>query len=110
MVYLNYPNITSYAKLMETTFSHRPNEVVLLEALSGGSKAKAIIAREIKSRSDPVISHQLVDWTLERSNIHKRWFKNEIMEKTVLVVNGVDEILNVSDRIAVIHDKEDQGS
>ena len=42
--------------------------------------------------------------------IHKRLIKNVIMEKLILVVSfELDEILNVSDRIAVIHDGKIQG-
>ena len=110
---LNYPNITSYAKkLMEEFDVRAASEVVPAKALSGGNQQKAIIAREIDRDPDLLIVSQptrgLDVGAIEY--IHKRLIQKRDHGKAVLVVSfELDEILNVSDRIAVIHDGKIQG-
>ena len=110
---LNYPNITSYAKkLMEEFDVRAASEVVPAKALSGGNQQKAIIAREIDRDPDLLIVSQptrgLDVGAIEY--IHKRLIQERDNGKAVLVVSfELDEILNVSDRIAVIHDGKIQG-
>lgn len=110
---LNYSNITSYAKkLMEEFDVRAASELVPAAALSGGNQQKAIIAREIDR--DPVLlivsqpTRGLDVGAIEY--IHKRLIEERDNGKAVLVVSfELDEILNVSDRIAVIHDGKIQG-
>ncbi|HGK9747604.1 TPA: ABC transporter ATP-binding protein [Streptococcus pneumoniae] len=110
---LNYSNITSYAKkLMEEFDVRAASELVPAAALSGGNQQKAIIAREIDRDSDLLIVSQptrgLDVGAIEY--IHKRLIEERDNGKAVLVVSfELDEILNVSDRIAVIHDGKIQG-
>ncbi|VTD50172.1 ABC transporter ATP-binding protein [Streptococcus pneumoniae] len=110
---LNYSNITSYAKkLMEEFDVRAANELVPAAALSGGNQQKAIIAREIDRDPDLLIVSQptrgLDVGAIEY--IHKRLIEERDNGKAVLVVSfELDEILNVSDRIAVIHDGKIQG-
>ncbi|HEW2476734.1 TPA: ABC transporter ATP-binding protein [Streptococcus pneumoniae] len=110
---LNYSNITSYAKkLMEEFDVRAASELVPAAALSGGNQQKAIIAREIDRDPDLLIVSQptrgLDDGAIEY--IHKRLIEERDNGKAVLVVSfELDEILNVSDRIAVIHDGKIQG-
>ncbi|HGR6572555.1 TPA: ABC transporter ATP-binding protein [Streptococcus pneumoniae] len=110
---LNYSNITSYAKkLMEEFDVRAASELVPAAALSGGNQQKAIIAREIDRDPDLLIVSQptrgLDVGAIEY--IHKRLIEERDNGKAVLVVSfGLDEILNVSDRIAVIHDGKIQG-
>lgn len=110
---LNYSNITSYAKkLMEEFDVRAASELVPAAALSGGNQQKAIIAREIDRDPDLLIVSQptrgLDVGAIEY--IHKRLIEERDNGKAVLVVNfELDEILNVSDRIAVIHDGKIQG-
>ncbi|HEV3732091.1 TPA: ABC transporter ATP-binding protein [Streptococcus pneumoniae] len=110
---LNYSNITSYAKkLMEEFDVRAASELVPAAALSGGNQQKAIIAREIDRDPDLLIVSQptrgLDVGTIEY--IHKRLIEERDNGKAVLVVSfELDEILNVSDRIAVIHDGKIQG-
>ncbi|SNL75444.1 ABC transporter ATP-binding protein [Streptococcus pneumoniae] len=111
---LNYSNITSYAKkLMEEFDVRAASELVPAAALSGGNQQKAIIAREIDRDPDLLIVSQptrgLDVGAIEY--IHKRLIEERDNGKAVLVVSfELDEILNVSDRIAVIHDGKIQGS
>ncbi|VQV57407.1 ABC transporter ATP-binding protein [Streptococcus pneumoniae] len=110
---LNYSNITSYAKkLMEEFDVRAASELVPAAALSGGNQQKAIIAREIDRNPDLLIVSQptrgLDVGAIEY--IHKRLIEERDNGKAVLVVSfELDEILNVSDRIAVIHDGKIQG-
>lgn len=110
---LNYSNITSYAKkLMEEFDVRAASELVPAAALSGGNQQKAIIAREIDRDPDLLIVSQptrgLDVGAIEY--IHKRLIEERDNGKAVLVVSfELDEILNVSDRIAVIYDGKIQG-
>ena len=84
-----------------------PNELVPASALSGGNQQKAIIAREIDRDPDLLIVAQptrgLDVGAIEY--IHKRLIEQRDHGKGVLCVSfELDEILNVSDRIAVMFD------
>ena len=110
---LNYNQINSYArKLMEEFDVRAANEIVPASALSGGNQQKAIIAREVDRNPDLLIVSQptrgLDVGAIEY--IHKRLIGERDKGKAVLVVSfELDEILNLSDRIAVIHDGKIQG-
>ena len=110
---LNYNNIHNYArKLMDEFDVRAASEYVHASALSGGNQQKAIIAREVDRDPDLLIVSQptrgLDVGAIEY--IHKRLISERDKGKAVLVVSfELDEILNVSDRIAVIHDGKIQG-
>ena len=110
---LNYGNIISHAKKLMQEFDVRAaSEIVPASALSGGNQQKAIIAREINRDPDLLIVSQptrgLDVGAIEY--IHKRLIEARDNGKAVLVVSfELDEVLNVSDRIAVIHDGKIQG-
>ncbi|MFV0556619.1 MAG: ABC transporter ATP-binding protein [Lactovum sp.] len=110
---LNYKNINQHAReLMEEFDVRGAGEFVEVSALSGGNQQKAIIAREMDRDPDLLIVSQptrgLDVGAIEY--IHKRLVMARDAGKAVLVVSfELDEILNVSDRIAVIHDGRIQG-
>lgn len=110
---LNYTNIIGYAKQLMQEFDVRAaSEIVPASALSGGNQQKAIIAREVDRNPDLLIVSQptrgLDVGAIEY--IHKRLIQERDNGKAVLVVSfELDEILNVSDKIAVIHDGKIQG-
>ena len=110
---LNYNQINSYArKLMEEFDVRAANEIVPASALSGGNQQKAIFAREVDRNPDLLIVSQptrgLDVGAIEY--IHKRLIGERDKGKAILVVSfELDEILNLSDRIAVIHDGKIQG-
>ena len=110
---LNYTNIHNYArKLMEEFDVRAANDYVPASALSGGNQQKAMIAREVDRDPDLLIVSQptrgLDVGAIEY--IHKRLIGERDKGKAVLVVSfELDEILNLSDRIAVIHDGKIQG-
>jgi ABC-type uncharacterized transport system ATPase subunit len=104
---LNYNQINAYARqLIEEYDVRTTNELVPAKALSGGNQQKAIIAREIDRDPDLLIVSQptrgLDVGAIEY--IHKRLIEQRDKNKAVLLVSfELEEILNVSDRIAVIH-------
>ncbi|QCI87310.1 ABC transporter ATP-binding protein [Vagococcus zengguangii] len=104
---LNYKNINEYARHLIDEYDVRTvNELVPAKALSGGNQQKAIIAREVDRNPDLLIVSQptrgLDVGAIEY--IHKRLIDQRDKDKAVLVVSfELDEILNVSDRIAVLH-------
>lgn len=105
---LNYRKINEKARQLMKEFDVRAfNESVPASALSGGNQQKAIIAREIDRDPDLLIVSQptrgLDVGAIEY--IRKRLIEERDKGKAVLVVSfELDEILDVSDRIAVIHD------
>lgn len=111
--FLDYKKINAHAReLMEEFDVRGAGELVPAAALSGGNQQKAIIAREIDRNPDLLIVSQptrgLDVGAIEY--IHKRLVQARDEGKAVLVVSfELDEILNVSDRIVVIHDGQIQG-
>ncbi|TYL03727.1 ABC transporter ATP-binding protein [Streptococcus dysgalactiae] len=110
---LNYNKINEYARNLMSEFDVRgANELVPARGFSGGNQQKAIIAREVDRDPDLLIVSQptrgLDVGAIEY--IHKRLIEERDKGKAVLVVSfELDEILNLSDRIAVIHDGKIQG-
>lgn len=107
---LNYGEINDHACDLIKEFDVRTvSEVVPAKALSGGNQQKAIIAREISRDPELLIvanpTRGLDVGAIEF--IHKRIIEQRDNFKAVLLVSfELEEILNVSDRIAVLHDGE----
>jgi general nucleoside transport system ATP-binding protein len=104
---LNFTEIYNKARKLITEFDVRtPSEYTLARALSGGNQQKAIIGREVDRDPDLLIAAQptrgLDVGAIEF--IHKRLIEQRDHGKAVLLVSfELDEIMNVSDRIAVIY-------
>lgn len=104
---LDYGEINEHARDLIDEFDVRTtNELVPAKALSGGNQQKAIIAREVDRDPDLLIvanpTRGLDVGAIEF--IHKRLIEQRDKFKAVLLVSfELEEILNVSDRIAVIH-------
>lgn len=107
---LNYAEINEHARDLIDEFDVRTvSELVPAKALSGGNQQKAIIAREVDRDPDLLIvanpTRGLDVGAIEF--IHKRLIEQRDKFKAVLLISfELDEILNVSDRIAVIHGGE----
>lgn len=107
---LNYGELNGKARELIKEFDVRTtNEIVPAKALSGGNQQKAIIAREVDRNPDLLIvanpTRGLDVGAIEF--IHKRLIEQRDKFKAVLLVSfELDEIMNVSDRIAVIHGGE----
>ncbi|WP_096439910.1 ABC transporter ATP-binding protein [Alteribacter populi] len=106
--------ILSYSKMYEKARAlieeydvRTPSEHTLARALSGGNQQKAIIAREVDRSPDLLIAAQptrgLDVGAIEF--IHSKLIEERDQKKAVLLVSlELDEVLNVSDRIAVIYE------
>ncbi|WP_078427103.1 ABC transporter ATP-binding protein [Alkalihalobacterium alkalinitrilicum] len=105
---LNFNEIYKKAnELIEDYDVRTPSEHTLARALSGGNQQKAIIAREVDRSPDLLIAAQptrgLDVGAIE--SIHHRLVKERDKGKAVLLISlELDEVLNVSDRIAVIYE------
>lgn len=105
---LNFKAIYDKARQLIQEFDVRtPDEYTKARALSGGNQQKAIIGREVDRDPDLLIAAQptrgLDVGAIEF--IHKRLIEQRDKGKAVLLVSfELDEIMNVSDRIAVIYE------
>ncbi|KAF1301721.1 heme ABC transporter ATP-binding protein [Enterococcus sp. JM9B] len=104
---LDYGEMNEKARDLIAEFDVRTtNELVPAKALSGGNQQKAIIAREVDRDPDLLVvanpTRGLDVGAIEF--IHKRLIEQRDKFKAVLLISfELEEILNVSDRIAVIH-------
>ncbi|MGL4850200.1 MAG: ABC transporter ATP-binding protein [Clostridium sp.] len=108
---INKKAIREYAKEIIKAFDVRSaeDEVTITRSMSGGNQQKAIIGREIEMKPELLIAVQptrgLDVGSIEY--IHKRLIEERDKGKAVLLVSlELDEVLNVSDRIAVINGGE----
>lgn len=105
---LNHLEIEKHARGLIEKFDVRPNnEKVPAGALSGGNQQKVIIAREVTNDPDLLIAAQptrgLDVGAIEY--VHKSLVAQRDDNKAVLLVSlELDEVMNVSDRIAVIYE------
>ncbi|WP_124728713.1 ABC transporter ATP-binding protein [Staphylospora marina] len=105
---IRFEEVHKYAnKLIEEYDVRTPSEHVPIRALSGGNQQKAIIAREVDRDPDFLIAAQptrgLDVGAIEF--IHRRLVEQRDKGKAVLLVSfELDEIMKLSDRIAVIYE------
>jgi ABC-type uncharacterized transport system ATPase subunit len=105
---LNFKSIYEKAKSLIAEFDVRtPSEHTPARALSGGNQQKAIIAREVDRSPDLLIAAQptrgLDVGAIEF--IHSKLIEERDKGKAVLLISlELEEVLNVSDRIAVIYE------
>ncbi|ANU17437.1 heme ABC transporter ATP-binding protein [Planococcus maritimus] len=107
---MDYNKITEKAQQIIKDYDVRtqgPHEPA--RALSGGNQQKAIIGREVDRNPDLLIA-ALPTRGLDVGAIefiHSRLIEQRDNGKAVLLISfELDEVMNVSDRIAVIHDGE----
>jgi ABC-type uncharacterized transport system ATPase subunit len=106
--FLDYKAIEKHAEALVAEFDVRtPNIHVSAGSLSGGNQQKAIIARELSDQPELLIAAQptrgLDVGAIEF--IHKRLIEQRNQNKAVLLISyELDEIMKLSDRIAVIYE------
>lgn len=112
---LNFGEIRKYAEDIFKNFDVRSGEggASIARTLSGGNQQKAIIGREIGLNPDLLIAVQptrgLDVGSIEY--IHRRLIEHRDSGKAVLLVSlELDEVLKLSDRIAIINNGELVGS
>lgn len=106
---LNKEEINNYADRLIEEFDVRSGQggITISRSMSGGNQQKAIIAREVDRSPSLLIAAQptrgLDVGAIEY--IHRRLVEEREKGKAVLLISfELDEILNVSDRIAVIYE------
>src|SRR5690606_78073 len=106
-IIMDYGNVKEYTRKIINDFDVRtPNETVQARGLSGGNQQKLIAAREISKDPELLIAAQptrgLDVGAIEY--IHKRLIEERDRDKGVLLVSlELDEVMALSDRIAVIY-------
>ncbi|CAN7753357.1 ABC transporter ATP-binding protein [Paenibacillus sp. LjRoot153] len=106
--FLNYEAIDKHAEALIKQFDVRtPSIYNKARSLSGGNQQKAIIAREIHKNPNLLIAAQptrgLDVGAIEF--VHRMLIEQRNKGKAVLLISfELDEIMNVSDRIAVIYE------
>lgn len=105
---MNYRSVSEYAQKIIKEYDVRTQgENELVRALSGGNQQKLIIGREVSRDPDFLIA-ALPTRGLDVGAIefiHKRLIEQRDKGKAVFLISfELDEVMNVSDRIAVIYD------
>jgi general nucleoside transport system ATP-binding protein len=107
-IIMNNSTVKDFARKIIKEFDVRtPSEDVMASTLSGGNQQKMVVAREISKDPELIIAAQptrgLDVGAIEY--IHKRLIEERDKNRAILLVSlELDEILNLSDRIAVIYD------
>lgn len=105
---MNFPVIYEKSRNLIKEYDVRtPTELTLARALSGGNQQKVIIAREVDRSPNLLIAAQptrgLDVGAIEF--IHQKLIEERDKGRAILLVSfELDEVLNVSDRIAVIYE------
>lgn len=110
---MNFKAIRKHAKELIQKFDVRTSSDALKASeLSGGNQQKAIIARELDRNSDLIVVFQptrgLDVGAIEY--IHKQLLAQRDAGKAILLVSyELDEIMQLSDRILVLHNGQESG-
>lgn len=105
---LDYKKIKEFTRELIEKFDIRPkDENIEVGSLSGGNQQKVIIAREVTNNPEVLLAAQptrgLDVGAIEF--VHKSLVEQRDNDKAVVLISfELDEIINVSDRIAVIYD------
>ncbi|KGR73953.1 ABC transporter ATP-binding protein [Ureibacillus sinduriensis] len=106
---IDYKKVNEFARQIIDQYDVRSGEgeMSLARSLSGGNQQKAIIGREVERNPDLLIA-ALPTRGLDVGAIefiHKRLIEQRDKGKAVLLISfELDEVMNVSDQIAVIYD------
>ena len=109
--FIKFKSVESYAETLIKQYDIRSGQgtVTIAGSMSGGNQQKAILAREIDRDPELLIAVQptrgLDVGAIEY--IHKQLVAGRDSGKAVLLISlELDEVMNVSDRILVIHEGE----
>lgn len=109
--FINFKKVDSYAKKLTEQYDVRAGQGIktITRSMSGGNQQKAIIAREIEDKPELLIAVQptrgLDVGAIEY--IHRQLIAQRDSGKGILLISlELDEVINVSDRILVIHEGE----
>ena len=107
-ILLDEKSMESYSETLTNKYDIRSGQgsETIVRSMSGGNQQKAIIAREIEREHDLLIAVQptrgLDVGAIE--NIHSQIIKDRDNHKAILLVSfELDEVMNLADRILVMH-------
>lgn len=106
-LFLNYKAIHNYTNKLINSFDIRvQDQQTIARNLSGGNQQKIVLARELSANPDILVANQptrgLDVGSIEY--VHSQLIRQRNLGKAVLLVSReLDEVLSVSDRVAVIH-------
>lgn len=107
---MNYKTIKEKSRELIKEYDVRtPDEKVLAKSLSGGNQQKVILARELSREPEMLIASQPIRGVDVGAIefIHNRLIEQRNENKAIFLVSmELDEILSLSDRIAVIYEGE----
>lgn len=110
---LNWKRIIDNAENIVKQYQIKtPNLEELVENLSGGNQQKVVLGREISRDPDLLIAmHPVRGLDIGATEyIHERLIEQRDNGKAVLLISGeLDELISLSDRIAVIYEGEIMG-
>lgn len=112
-LFLDYKAIYSYTESLMKNFDIRvQNRNIQVRKLSGGNQQKIVLARELSADPDILVANQptrgLDVGSIEY--VHSQLIRQRNLGKAVLLISReLDEVLSVSDRVAVIHDGQIMG-
>jgi len=112
-IFMNFKNITRETERMVREFDIKtPSLTIPLKNLSGGNIQKLILARELSRKPRVLVAAQPTRGLDIRASEYVRRRITEQREKgvsTLLISEDLDEIMSLSDRIAVIFEGEIMG-
>ncbi|MBE3582002.1 MAG: heme ABC transporter ATP-binding protein, partial [Thermoanaerobacteraceae bacterium] len=112
-LFLKWPAIKeNAAQLMKEYDVRAPHEEFLVKTLSGGNQQKVVLAREVSPQPDLIVAmHPTRGLDVGATEyVHRRLLaERDRGAAVVLISTELDEIFNLSDRIAVIYEGEIMG-
>lgn len=112
-LFLKWPAIKENAvQLMKEYDVRAPHEDFLVKTLSGGNQQKVVLAREVSPQPDLIVAmHPTRGLDVGATEyVHRRLLAERDRGCAVLLISTeLDEIMNLSDRIAVIYEGEIMG-
>ncbi|MBA7639472.1 Ribose import ATP-binding protein RbsA [subsurface metagenome] len=113
-IFMNFKNIARESERLISDFDIRtPSRYTSLKSLSGGNIQKLILARELYRKPSVLVAAQPTRGLdiSATEYVHRQLIEQRIKLKTatLLISDDLDEILSLSDRIAVIYEGKIMG-
>ena len=113
-IFMNFKNIARESERLISDFDIRtPSRYTSLKSLSGGNIQKLILARELSRKPGVLIASQPTRGldVSATEYVHRKLIeqRTKLKTATLLISDDLDEILSLSDRIAVIYEGKIMG-
>jgi len=113
-IFMNFKNIANESERLIRNFDIRtPSRYTTLKSLSGGNIQKLILARELSRKPDVLVAAQPTRGldVSATEYVHRQLIeqRTKLNSATLLISDDLDEILSLSDRIAVIYEGKIMG-